>query len=65
MLERGEPRRSGRVVRQPYYFNGLGMIPKEPEMSPYNDLTLWQKDNEPRSKIVLDEFNTGCSCFKF
>ena len=20
-------------------------------------------DNEPRSKIILDEFNIGCSCF--
>ena len=36
MLERGEPPRSGRVVRQSYYFIGLGMVPEEPEMSPCN-----------------------------
>ena len=36
MLERGEPRRSGRVIRQPYYFIGLGMVPEEPKMSPCN-----------------------------
>ena len=54
MLEQGEPRRSGRVVRQPYYFIGLGMVPEEPEMSPRNyneaiqdnDVTLRQKVNE-------------------
>ena len=54
MLEQGEPRCSGRVVRQPYCFIGLGMVPKEPETSPCNyneaiqdnDVTLWQKDNE-------------------
>ena len=36
MLEWGEPRHSGRVVRQPYYFIGLGMVLEEPETSPCN-----------------------------
>ena len=49
--ERGEPRRSGRVVRQPKRFIGLGEVPEDPEINPYNynnviqdkDATLWQK----------------------
>ena len=47
----GEPRRSGRVVRQPEYFIGLGEVPEDPETDPCNyneaiqdkDATLWQK----------------------
>ena len=34
--EWGEHRRSGRVVRQPEYFIGLGEIPEELEMDPSN-----------------------------
>ena len=34
--ERGEPRRSGRVVRQPEHFIGLGEIPEELKMDPNN-----------------------------
>ena len=51
MLERGEPRRSGRVVRQPHRFISLGLISEESEMNPCNyneaiqdkDATLWQR----------------------
>ena len=32
--ERGEPYSSGRVVRQPSHFIGLGQVPEEPEMDP-------------------------------
>ena len=49
--ERGEPRRSGRVVRQLERFSGLGEIPVDPEIDPCNynkaiqdkDATLWQR----------------------
>ena len=49
--DRGEPRRSGRVVTQPDHFIGLGEIPVELEIDPENyneaiqdkDATLWQK----------------------
>ena len=49
--ERGEPRRSGRVVRQTERFIGLGEIPVELETDPCNydeavqdkDATLWQR----------------------
>ena len=49
--DRGEPRRSGRVVRQPEHFIGLGEVPEESETDPRNyneaiqdkDATLWQK----------------------
>ena len=49
--ERGEPRRSGRVVRQPERFIGLGEIPGDLETNPYNyneaiqdkDATLWKR----------------------
>ena len=49
--ERGEPHRSGRVVRQPECFIGLREISDDPETDPYNyneviqdkDATLWQK----------------------
>ena len=49
--ERGEPRRSGRIVRQPKHFIGLREILEEPEtdLCNYNkaiqdkDATLWQK----------------------
>ena len=59
MLEWGEPRRGGRVFRQPYCFIGLGMFLEEPETSPCNyneaiqdnDVTLWQKDNEHWSLV--------------
>ena len=34
--DRGEPRRSGRVVRQPERFIGLGKISVDPEIDPYN-----------------------------
>ena len=47
----GEPRRSGRVVRQPKHFIGLGEVLEDPEIDPCNyneaiqdkDATLWQK----------------------
>ena len=47
----GEPRRSGRVVRQPERFIGLGEVLEDPEIDSYNykegiqdkDATLWQK----------------------
>ena len=47
----GEPRRSGRVVRQSECFIGLGEVLEEPETDPCNyneaiqdkDATLWQK----------------------
>ena len=32
----GEPRHSGRIVRQPKYFIGLGEVPKELETDSYN-----------------------------
>ena len=49
--DRGEPRRSGRVVRQPERFIDLGEIPVDPEIDPCNyneaiqdkDATLWQR----------------------
>ena len=49
--ERGEPRRSGRVVCQPERFIDLEEILKNPKTNPYNyneaiqdkDATLWQK----------------------
>ena len=49
--EQGEPRRSGRIVRQPEYFIGLGEVPEDLETYPCNykeasqdkDPTLWQK----------------------
>ena len=49
--ERGEPRRSGRVVHQPERFIGLGEISEDPETDPNNyneaiqdkDVTLWQR----------------------
>ena len=49
--DRGEPRRSGRVVTQPDRFIGLGEIPMELETDPGNyneaiqdkDATLWQR----------------------
>ena len=34
--ERGEPRHSGRVVRQPDRFIGLGEVTEKPEMDPCN-----------------------------
>ena len=49
--DRGEPRRSGRVVHQPESFIGLEKIPEELETDPNNygeaiqdkDVTFWQK----------------------
>ena len=48
--ERGEPHHSGRVVRQPEHFIGLGEIPEDPKIDPCNyneaiqdkDAILWQ-----------------------
>ena len=34
--EQGEPRHSGRVVRQPERFIGLREVPKDPETDPCN-----------------------------
>ena len=43
--ERGEPRRSGRVVRQPEYFIGLGEVPEGPEIDPTRyDEAIQDKD---------------------
>ena len=57
--DQGEPRRSGRVVRQPECFIGLGEILEDPETDSNNynkaiqdkDATLWQKviNNEMES----------------
>ena len=49
--ERGEPRRRGRVIRQPEHFIGLGEILEDPEIDPCNyneviqdkEVTLCQK----------------------
>ena len=34
--DQGEPHRSGRVVRQPKHFIGLGEVPEDPETDPSN-----------------------------
>ena len=49
--DQGEPRHSGRVVRQPDHFISLGEVIEEPQIDPCNyneafqdkDATLWQK----------------------
>ena len=65
--ERGEPRRSGRVVRQPEHFIDLGEVPKDHEIDPYNynkaiqdkDATLWQKVMKTEMESMYSLIRSG------